>query len=248
MKPMKAQIIKFTAILLLGIATAGNLTAQNNSKVQTTLTPLQRHLIAVGAETAQGDLPRLKQVLSAGLDSGLTINQAKEAIVHLYAYCGFPRSIRGLQTLMTVLEERKAKGITDEPGRTASPISDTSSKYERGRKLLTQLTGAPQNRPTTGYGAFAPAIDVFLKEHLFADLFERDVLSHAERELVTISVLSSIGGVEPMLNSHFNICLNVGITPAQLQEFIGFIGSTVGSDAASSAQAVLEAVLKDKAR
>jgi len=33
----------------------------------------------------------------------------------------------------------------------------------------------------SGYQLFAPAIDTFLKEHLFADIFARDILTHKER-------------------------------------------------------------------
>jgi len=80
---------------------------------------------------------------------------------------------------------------------------------------------------------------------LFADIFERDVLTYAELELVTISVLSAIGGVEPMLKSHLAICLNVGLTPAQLNEFIDIIKSTLGEKEAKDAQAVLNDVLKN---
>ncbi len=205
------------------------------------LSPQQKYLVAVAAVTAKGDLAALKPQLNAALDAGLTINQLKEAIVHLYAYCGFPRSIRGLQTLMAVLDERKAKGITDERGREASRVKDKRSRYDRGKAILDKLTGAPQNGPKTGYAAFSPEIEVFLKEHLFADLFERDVLTHAERELVTISVLTSIGGVEPMLTSHLNICLNIGITPGQLRDFASTVRSAVGADA----QAIVESVLKN---
>ena len=100
--------------------------------------------------------------------------------------------------------------------------------------------------PKTGYAAFAPEIEVFLKEHLFADIFERDVLTYQERELVTVSVLSSIGGVEPMLQSHLGICLNVGITPEQLGEFMAVIKTTVTKENATSAEAVLDEVLKKK--
>jgi hypothetical protein len=38
----------------------------------------------------------------------------------------------------------------------------------------------PQDGPPTGYSAFAPVIDTFLKEHLFADIFERDVLTYSK--------------------------------------------------------------------
>ncbi|MBT6763567.1 MAG: carboxymuconolactone decarboxylase family protein, partial [Prolixibacteraceae bacterium] len=97
-----------------------------------------------------------------------------------------------------------------------------------------------------GYAAFAPVIEVFLKEHLFADIFDRDILTYAERELVTISVISAIGGAEPMLRSHLSICLNVGFTPEQLNEFVGIIKSTAGKKEAKAAQSVLNEVLKNR--
>ena len=95
----------------------------------------------------------------------------------------------------------------------------------------------------TGYSAFAPEIEIFLKEHLFADIFERDVLTYVERELVTISVISSIGKAEPMLRSHMNICLNLGVTKEQLQQFVTVIKTTLGKKEAKAAQKVLNEVL-----
>ncbi|MGJ1430692.1 carboxymuconolactone decarboxylase family protein [Sphingobacterium spiritivorum] len=203
-------------------------------------------LVIISATTAKGDLTKLKDALNKGLDAGLTSNQIKESIIHLYAYAGFPRSIRGLQTLMAVLEERKAKGINDPTGSDASPIQNDQPKYERGKAILEQLTGVPEKEPKTGYAAFAPTIEIFLKEHLFADIFERDVLTYAERELVTISVLASLGGVEPMLKSHLNICLNVGLTSNQLNQFTVIIGSTVGKSEATAAKKILNDVLTSK--
>ncbi len=195
-----------------------NLIAQNEMSSIQTLTEGQQSIILISAYTAKGELQDLKPALNKGLDAGLTVNEIREVIVHLYAYCGFPRSIRGLQTFMAVLDERKARGISDIPGAEASPINQESDKYERGKKVLEELTNAPQDKPLSGYGAFAPVIDTFLKEHLFADIFERDVLTYTQRELVTISVLSAIGGAEPMLRSHMAICLNLGLTQDQLTE------------------------------
>ncbi len=71
-------------------------------------------------------------------------------------------------------------------------------------------------------------------------------LTYSERELVTISVLSSIGGVEPMLRSHLNICLNIGLTSNQLQQFVGIIKSTIGKKQSKVAQQVLGEVLNSK--
>ena len=239
------SIKKLIALVIVASCFSFTMNAQKKPNENMTLSPREQNIIAIAALTAKGDLSKLKTKLNAGLEAGLTINQIKEVIVHLYAYCGFPRSIRGLQTFMEVLNERKAKGINDVFGAEASPIQEERSKYERGKEILGKLTGTPQDGPKTGYSAFAPEIDIFLKEHLFADIFERDVLTYSERELVTVSVLSSIGGVEPMLRSHLNICLNVSLTPEQLQQFVNIIKSTAGKKEAQAAQKILDEVLKN---
>lgn len=221
-------------------------TASAQTSTNQSLTAQQHAIVRIAALTGNGDLEKLETELNGGLEAGLTVNQIKEAMVHVYAYAGFPRSIRGLQTFMVVLDERKTRGINDLVGADASPIKEDRSKYDRGKDILDTLLGTPQNSPKTGYAAFAPTIEIFLKEHLFADIFERDVLSYAERELVTVSVLSSIGGVEPMLQSHLKICLNVGLTPDQLQQFVRVIRSTIGKKEAKSAQKVLNEVLNSK--
>ncbi|HLR25396.1 MAG TPA: carboxymuconolactone decarboxylase family protein [Fodinibius sp.] len=222
-----------------------DLKAQTSEQNQR-LSEKQQGLIPIAAYAAIGDLQQLKPALHNGLDAGLTINEIKESMVHLYAYAGFPRSIRGLNTFMEVLDEREADGIQDERGAEASPINDDRDKYERRVETLYELTGSNWGNPDSGYGAFAPAIDRFLKEHLFADLFERDVLSYAQRELVVISILSSLDGVEPMLESHLNLSLNVGLTPGQLQHFMEIIESTLGEEKGEIAQSVLENVLENR--
>ncbi|SHE56836.1 carboxymuconolactone decarboxylase family protein [Pedobacter caeni] len=243
---MKLFLKVSLTLLIAAIGTNAPVWAQQKNTMEKTLSSKQQNMVTIAAFTAKGDLTTLKTKLNSGLDAGLTVNQIKEVIVHLYAYCGFPRSIRGLQTLMTVLEERKAKGISDNQGPNASPVKDERSKYDRGKVILEELTGASQDGPKTGYAAFAPEIEIFLKEHLFADIFERDVLTYTDRELVTIAVLSSIGGAEPMLNSHMNICLHVGLTSQQLRQFIGIIKSNIGAAAGNSAESVLNEVLKNK--
>lgn len=239
---MNKSLLVMLFILLLSLMNM--VIAQTDTKKF--LNAKQMATVRISAITARGDLSRLQTELHAGLDAGLTVNQIKEAIVHLYAYAGFPRSIRGLQTFMSILDERSARGINDQAGPESTPVNDQLTKYERGKATLEQLTGIRESGPKTGYAAFSPIIEVFLKEHLFADIFERDILSFAERELVTISVLSSIGRSEPMLRSHFNICLNVGLSPAQLQQFVNVIKLSLGKKEAKSAQIVLDELLKSK--
>ena len=246
-KRLKIRAIgKIKLMVIALICITFHLNAQNETGNMAQLSVKQQNIIQIAALTSQGRLETLKPALNNGLDAGLTINEIKEVLVHLYAYCGFPRSIRGLQTFMEVLDERKARGISDETGAAASPVNNEASKYERGKENLEKLTGVEQTSSQRGYAAFAPVIEIFLKEHLFADIFDRDILTFAERELVTISVLSAIDGVEPMLRSHLSICLNVGLTAGQLNEFVQIIQSTVGEIEAKSAQTVLNEVLKNR--
>ncbi|MBK7105462.1 MAG: carboxymuconolactone decarboxylase family protein [Ignavibacteriae bacterium] len=239
-------IKNYLMIFVVFVSLTLNHLAQSEMDARLSLTNMQRSIISISAFTAKGKLSELKSALNVGLDAGLTINEIKEVIVHLYAYCGFPRSIRGLQTFMDVIEERKSRGIYDIVGAESSDIIDENTKYEQGKINLEKLTGKPQSEFKGGYAEFAPIIEIFLKKHLFADIFQRDILTFAERELVTISVLSSIGGTEPMLKSHLSICLNLGLTPAQLNEFVGVIQSTIGEKEAKDAQTVLNEVLKNK--
>src|SRR5690625_1263009 len=121
---------KFSTQLLISLIVASSclsldLKAQNSEQNQR-LSEKQQALIPIAAYTAIGDLQRLKPALHNGLDAGLTVNEIKESIVHLYAYAGFPRSIRGLNTFMEVLGEREADGIQDEEGPEASRSSKTS--------------------------------------------------------------------------------------------------------------------------
>lgn len=207
------------------------------------LSARQQALVTISALTAKGDLPHLHDALAKGLDAGLTVNEEKEELVHLYAYCGFPRSINGLNTLLEVLEERKAQGKKDVVGKEASPSTSTAPRYERGKRVLEQLSGQPEKDPKTGYSAFSPEIDRFLKEHLFADIFERDVLTYQERELATIAALVSLGGVEPMLQGHLGIGLHTGLTGGQLRQLLGVAETAIGKPAADAGRMVLDKVL-----
>ena len=171
------------------------------------LSARQKNIVTIAAFTASGDLVKLKTALSEGLDAGLAINEIKEILVQMYAYAGFPRSLNGITTFMVVLEEREQKGIKDVPGKEPSSLPANKSSIELGTEIQTHLIGAPA---TGKYITFAPAIDAFLKGHLFGDIFGRDNLDFQSREIATISALASIEGVNPQLQSHFNVGLNTG--------------------------------------
>jgi len=185
----------------------------------------QQGIVTIAAFTAGGDLEKLKKALNEGLDAGLTINEIKEILVQMYAYCGFPRSLNGLGTFMSILEERQKKGIKDELGKEPSRLPAGKSSVEVGTEIQTRLAGGPVTGPIYG---FAPAIDQFLKGHLFGDIFGRGVLDFQDREIATISALATMEGINPQLQAHFRIGLNVGLTEAQMKSLIAILEAKVG--------------------
>jgi 4-carboxymuconolactone decarboxylase len=207
------------------------------------LSTKQQSIIPIAAFTANGDLDKLKTALQEGLAAGLTVNEIKEILVHLYAYTGFPRSLNGINTFMAVMDERQAKGIKDEIGKEASPLPTDMNKDEYGAKVRARLAGWETIPPPGGYQLFAPIIDTFLKEHLFADIFARDILDFQSRELVTIAALASMTGTGGQLQFHLRAAMNTGLSEAQMQDFIAVLKAKVGQQEAEDAAAILSKVL-----
>ena len=194
----KIYVTLFLSVMMTVSLMAQPLSAENE------LTVRQQSIARIAYCTGKGDLENLKPALAAGLDNGMTINEIREVLIHAYAYCGFPRSLRALQTFITVLDERKTQGIKDVAGKDASPVNDSRSRYERGRDILSEISGVPADAPKPAYAE----------------------LTYAERELATVSVIAALGeSVEPMLRSHMDICRNLGMTEEQLAEVLAIAAS-----------------------
>jgi 4-carboxymuconolactone decarboxylase len=222
---IKNSVFKWLLFLILMLG-GEQMSAQTKTN-SNTLNLKQQQLVVISSLTASGDLAQLKVQLNAALDAGLSVNEIREVLVQLYAYCGFPRSLNAINTFMTVLDERKSKGLTDKEVEEHMNSKVSADQYEQGRKTLEKLTGTPQAKPAPGFGEFAPRIDEFLKKHLFADIFKSEVLTYQERELATISALAAMTGVEAQLQSHLKMGMNTGISEGQLAQFADLIDKHV---------------------
>lgn len=241
---MKKKMILLLAGMIVTMSGFTNiLEAKSVNAEKQGLNSKQEAVAAIAAFTANGDLDSLKPVLNEGLNSGLTVNEVNEVLVQMYAYTGFPRSLNGLSTFMGVVNERKAKGIIDEVGKDASPMPADKTNLELGTEIQTTLAGGPVRGPLF---TFAPAIDQFLKEHLFGAIFGRDVLDFKTREIATISALASMKGVNSQLQAHFNIGFNAGLTESQMHGIIGVLAEKVGKKEADNASQILGKVLEGK--
>jgi 4-carboxymuconolactone decarboxylase len=215
--------------------------SRDNQTVSETLSTRQQAIPLIAAFMATSDIPKLKAALNQGLDAGLTVSEAKEILVQLYAYVGFPRSLNALGELRTVVEDRKQRGIQDAPGREPRSLIPSGDKLVAIGKLnQTRISGAPVTGPVFD---FAPIINQFLQAHLFGDIFERDNLDWQSRELATVGALAATPGVEAQLRSHMLASMRVGLSAAQLRQVTQLLASSGDEQTAKRASAALTQAL-----
>lgn len=193
------------------------------------LTAQQKNIALIAAHAASGDIAQLNNALNSGLDEGLSVSDCREVLTQLYAYAGFPRGLNALGELMKVVDARRLAGKQDSQGNGPGKMPSPQEMLAAGTRNQTALVGMPVK------GAifeFAPAIDQYLKTHLFGDIFVRDNLDWKSRELATVGALSALSGVESQLKSHLSMSMNVGISAKQLGELVPYF-KTSGAEAAS---------------
>ena len=204
------------------------------------LTTKQQALVAIAANEAKGNIEGLKAALNEGFEQGLTVSEAKEALSQLYAYTGFPRSLNALGALQQVIKERKEDGLRIDQGREADPLPKDYNALKQGTDVQTQLCGG---QPFTY--TFAPQTDYYLKAHLFGDIFARNNLTFADREVVTVSAISALPGCEPQLQAHVSGARNMSVSDEALKEMPALLETKIGAAEAGRLRGALAAVMGD---
>jgi 4-carboxymuconolactone decarboxylase len=64
----------------------------------------------------------------------------------------------------------------------------------------------------------APDLGRYVVEFAYGDIYMRPGLDLRQRQLVTISALTALGGAEPQIEVHVNAGLNVGLSAREIVE------------------------------
>lgn len=233
-------------ILLLGLS--GSINAQGKMKTNEVLNARDTHLVEIVSLTARANYEGLAGQLNSALQDGMTVNEINDIYLQMYAYIGFPRSIWGSYVFMDVVEKRRTAGQKAEQGREPSAVrKDYSDLFAYGEKILTEVTGQTAEQSRAGVMNFNAKLDVFLKEHLFADIFTSDLFTYGERELITLTALLSTTPMETIsTGAHFSVALLNGITEPQLEQVLAIVEANVGREAAETGKALLDEAIKSQ--
>lgn len=100
-------------------------------------------------------------------------------------------------------------------------MTDTTARQQRfdhGKQVLDAIDGAAGAQVIDALGDISPELGHQVVAWGFGDIYSRPGLDPRDRQLVTLGMLTALGGCEPQLEVHIGAALNVGLTPEQIVE------------------------------
>lgn len=163
-------------------------------------------------------------MLGAALNVGVTAVEAKEILYQSVPYVGMAKVFDFLHATNDVLKERGVE-LPLPPQSTTTP----ENRMEKGLAVEKQIVGSDVVEKLY---ASSPKdqmhIQHFLSANCFGDHYTRTGIDLPTRELLTLSMLVSLGGCEPQVKGHVAANLNVGNDRARLidvvTQLLPFIG------------------------
>jgi 4-carboxymuconolactone decarboxylase len=98
-------------------------------------------------------------------------------------------------------------------------------RYDHGRAVLDAVDGAAGASVIDSLKDISPELGHQVVSWGFGEIYSRPGLEPRDRQLVTLGMLTALGGCEPQLEVHINATLNVGLRPEQIVE--AFLHSAV---------------------
>lgn len=91
-------------------------------------------------------------------------------------------------------------------------------RFEHGMRVLTTIDGESGQKVIDSLADISPELGHQIVAWAFGDIYDRPGLIPRDRQLVTLGMLTALGGCEPQLEVHVNAALNVGLTPVEISE------------------------------
>jgi len=165
-----------------------------------------RELITVTVLACLQTLSQLKPHTAAALRVGVQPIQIREAVYQLAPFIGFPRTLNAVATINEVFQDQGIElplpdqGTVSDADRYSKGLAEQAPLY--GNEIKDNLADLPE--------PFNEAMPRFLTEFCFGDFYTRGGLTVAERELLVLCALATIGDTSAQLGPHGRACLQVG--------------------------------------
>lgn len=172
-----------------------------------------RELVTVTVLTVLSALPQIKAHVGASLNAGCTPVEIREAVYQCAPFIGFPKTLNAISAMNEIFLQQ---GI-DLPLPKQSTLKSSEERYEKGLNIQFSLYGDEiKDRYTWLPKPFDEAVPRFLTELCFGDFNTRTGLDGKTRELLTVVLLTAMGGAEVQMKSHVEGALKAGNTKEEI--------------------------------
>lgn len=172
---------------------------------QGNLNDKQRELVTLAVLATNQNTDLINDHVGAALNAGATPVEIKEAMYQCAPYIGFPKTLAALQQVNAVFKKcgislpvESQKQVT-EANRLEEGIKVQKSIF--GDAIDTMRANAPENQKQ---------LQDYLSAYCFGDTYTRTGLDLKLRELLTFSVIASLGGCENQVKAHISGNISVG--------------------------------------
>lgn len=199
-----------------------------------------RLMVILASMIACQALGEYKVMLGGALDSGVTPVEVKEIVYQAVPYVGMAKVFDFIHATNELMESR---GITLplEGQSTTSP----ETRFDKGLEIQKAIFGERIDRMYQESPANQIHIQRFLSGNCFGDYLTRSGLEIKIRELLTFSMLLSLGGCEAQLKGHIQGNLNLGNDKATLLSVVTQLIPYVGYPRALNAIRCLNEVVPE---
>lgn len=122
----------------------------------------------------------------------------------------------------------------------------TDERYERGLQTLESIDAGAGRKAIDALADIAPDLAHHVIAYGFGDIYSRPGLAPKQRQLVTLGMLTALGGCEPQLEVHVGTSLNVGLTPTEIVEALIQASAYCGFPKALNALGVAKRVFAER--
>lgn len=164
-----------------------------------------RELITIVVLTTNQTLEQLQAHVFAALNIGVSPVEIKEAIYQCAPYLGFPKTINAINKANEVF---KAANISL-PVESQKTVTE-ETRFDDGLKVQKSIFGEIIDKMQAMAPENQKHIQNYLSAFCFGDIYTRGTLDLKTRELLTLCILSALGGCESQVKSHVNGNLSVG--------------------------------------
>jgi len=199
-----------------------------------------RLMVILASMIASHALGEYEVMLGGALDVGVTPVEVKEIVYQAVPYVGIAKVYDFIHATNEILE---SKGIMlpVEGQSTTSP----ETRFEKGLELQKSIFGETIDKMYQDSPPNQIHFQKYLSANCFGDYLTRTGIDIKTRELLTFSMLLSLGGCEPQLKGHIQGNLNIGNDKERLLSVVTQLIPYVGYPRALNAIRCLNEVVPE---